>query len=266
MDWNDAYANAAHIPGAANYPPRWQREAGAFRAALGDRAREIAYGHAQSERLDLFLPDGTPQGIFVFVHGGYWQRFGRQDWSHLAAGALARGHAVAIPGYTLCPETTVTGITRQVGAAATRAAAEIAGPIRLTGHSAGGHLVSRMLCADAPLPGEVATRITKVVSISGVHDLRPLLRTGINDALRLDPAEARAESPALLEPREGVRLTCWVGSDERPEFIRQNALLANIWTGLGAVTAAVEQPGRHHFDVIDGLGDPDSPLMEELFG
>lgn len=264
MDWDDAYANAAHIPGAADFPPRWAREAAGFRAALGPRARVIAYGEAEAEKLDMFLPEGEPRGLAVFVHGGYWQRFGRRDWSHLAAGPLARGWAVAMPGYTLCPAIRVSGVTRQIGGALARAAAEVAGPIRLSGHSAGGHLVSRMLCADAPLPPEVAARVEATVSISGVHDLRPLLRTKINDALRLDGSEACAESPALLDPREGVRLTCWVGADERPEFVRQNALLANVWTGLGAATRAVEQPGRHHFDVIDGLARPDSPLCEAL--
>lgn len=266
MDWDDAYANAAHITGADDYPPRWQHAAAALRDALGPRAREIAYGEASAERLDLFLPEDSPQGLVVFVHGGYWRRFGRRDWSHLAAGSLARGWAVAMPGYTLCPEIRVSGITCQVGDAITRAAAEVTGPIRLAGHSAGGHLVCRMLCADAPLPAEIAARIGGTVSISGVHDLRPLLRTSINGDLRLDAAEARAESPALLEPRDGVRLTCWVGADERPEFVRQNALLANVWTGLGAVTAAVEVPGRHHFDIIDGLAEPDSPLMQALLG
>lgn len=266
MDWDDAYANAPHVPGAADYPPRWQREAAAFRARLGPRAREIRYGDAPAERIDLFIPEERPQGLVVFVHGGYWQRFGRGDWSHLAAGALARGHAVAMPGYTLCPEVRIADITRQVGVAITRAAVEVAGPIRLAGHSAGGHLVSRMQCTDPPTPPRIAARLVNTVSISGVHDLRPLLRTRLNGALRLDHAEARGESPVLREPRDGIRITCWVGGDERPEFIRQNALLANIWTGLGALTTAVIEPGRHHFNVIDGLTDPDSPLMQALFG
>jgi acetyl esterase/lipase len=267
MDWDDAYANAAHIPGSAAFPPRWARDAAAFRDAAGERARlGLPYGPAPADRLDLFLPAGPPRGLLVFVHGGYWQRFGREDWSHLAAGGVARGWAVAMPGYTLCPGIRVTGITRAIGAAIACAAGMVAGPIRLAGHSAGGHLVSRMLCTDAPLPEEAASRLEHTVSISGVHDLRPLLRTRLNDALRLDPEEARAESPALADPREGVRITAWVGAAERPEFLRQNALLANIWTGLGARTAAVEEPGRHHFDVIDGLADPESPLLRALLG
>lgn len=87
------------------------------------------------------------------------------------------------------------------------------------------------------------------------------MRTAMNETLGIDAAEAAAESPALLVPREGARVTCWVGADERPEFVRQSALLANIWTGLGADTSFVVEPGRHHFDVIDGLADRDSPMI-----
>ena len=185
--------------------------------------------------------------------GRIWPRAGVQH-----------GWAVAIPGYTLCPGIRVAGITRQIGAAVAHAAGLVAGPIRLAGHSAGGHLVSRMLCADASLAAAVAARIEHTVSISGVHDLRPLLRTRLNEALRLDAQEASAESPALAVPREGVRITCWVGADERPEFVRQSALLANIWTGLGARTAAFDEPGRHHFDVVQGLADARAPLLRAL--
>jgi arylformamidase len=59
---------------------------------------------------------------------------------------------------------------------------------------------------------------------------------------------------------------CWVGADERPEFRRQSALLANVWTGLGARTRAVEALGRHHFDVVADLTDAGSPLTEALAG
>ena len=269
MDWDDAYKNRDHIPGAADFPPRWAAEAAAFREHLSmtDRARlDIAYGATARERFDLFLPEGMALGLMVFVHGGYWRAFDKSDWSHLAAGALARGWAVAMPGYTLCPQIRISGITRQIGAVISAAAREMGGPIRLAGHSAGGHLVTRMLCEDAPLPEAVAARIASAVSISGVHDLRPLLRTALNDDLQLDRTEAAAESPALLIPRSATPVTCWVGAEERPEFRRQNALLANIWTGCGVPIHAVEAPDLHHFNIIDGLSDRDSPLIEALLG
>ena len=49
---------------------------------------------------------------------------------------------------------------------------------------------------------------------------------------------------------------------ERPEFIRQSQLLANIWTGLGAEIDCTIADGQHHFDVIDALIDPLSSLTE----
>jgi hypothetical protein len=140
----------------------------------------------------------------------------------------------------------------------------VVGSLFLTGQSAGGHLVTRMISATSPLPDDVRARIGHTLSISGVHDLRPLMKAAMNTELRIDEAEARVESPALLEPMPNARVTCWVGSAERPEFVRQNALLANIWTGLGAKTCIVEESGRHHFDVIDGLADPDHPLTRTL--
>jgi hypothetical protein len=110
----------------------------------------------------------------------------------------------------------------------------------------------------------VQARIRNVVSISGLHDLRPLMATKMNETLRLDETEAVAESPALLRPMDNARITCWAGGAERQEFRRQNALLANIWTGLGAVTACVVEPDRHHYTIIDGLADAGHPLTRAL--
>ncbi len=267
-DWDDAYVNAAYIPGGDQYPERWQTPAATFRASLAaDAFREsLPYGRHPRERVDLFLPPARPKGLVVYVHGGYWKAFDRGEWSHVAAGPLARGWAVALPGYPLAPEVRIAAITRSVTAAVTEAAATVPGPIHLAGHSAGGHLVTRLVCADSGLPERVRARIGTVVSISGLHDLRPFLRTAMNDILRLDAAEAAAESPALREPSPGARVHAWVGDLERPEFVRQTTLLANIWTGLGADMAQTIVPERHHFDVIEDLTDPGSDLVAALIG
>ena len=268
-DWSDAYENGGHIPGAADFVARWPQEAAAFRAALGPRARlDLPYPGPRGderERFDLFLPEGAPQGLVVFVHGGYWLRFGRETWSHLAAGPVARGWAVAMPSYTLAPEARIAGITEQVAAFLPFAATEVPGPIALAGHSAGGHLVSRLLCPDVAVPEEVLARIARTVSISGLHDLRPLMGTAMNAQLHLDAEEAAAESAALHLPRAGARLVAWVGADERPEFLRQSELIAAAWGGP-AETRLVIDAGRHHFDVVAPLTDPESPLTRTLLG
>ncbi|MFC3723678.1 alpha/beta hydrolase [Neoaquamicrobium sediminum] len=266
-DWDDAYANGANIPQGDRWPQAWVEPAKAFRDRLARDGRAqlgLAYGDAPRNRFDLFMPQGEAKGLVVFVHGGFWLRLDRSFWSHLAAGPLAHGHAVAMPSYTLCPDIRIAGIVREIGSAVEAAAGMVAGPIRLTGHSAGGHLVSRMICANSPLRDAVRSRIANTVSISGVHDLRPMMATAMNETLRIDRAEAEGESPALLEPMAAARIACWVGAAERSEFVRQNALLANAWTGLGAETLTVEELDRHHFNVIDGLADPDHALTRTL--
>ncbi|MEM7710279.1 MAG: alpha/beta hydrolase [Pseudomonadota bacterium] len=220
---DDAYSNASYIPDAAAYPPRWQAAAEAFRAATPYET--VAYGARSTERLDIFWPEDPPQGLIVFVHGGYWRRFGRSDWSHFAAGGVAAGYAVAIPGYPLVPSVRIRDITVAVSRAVEVAARRVAGPIRLTGHSAGGHLCVRLIMADAaPVCAE---RIATCVPISPMADLRPLLRQSLNADWCLDLAEAEAESPALGAPLAGPKAVVHVGVAERPSFLWQAKALGH---------------------------------------
>lgn len=268
-DWDNAYANGSNIAGGDRWPAAWVEPARAFRDTLSAQGRaqiDIAYGDKPRNRLDLFLPAARPKGLVVFVHGGYWLALDKSFWSHLATGAVDNGYAVAMPSYTLCPQIRIAGITREIAAAISKAAGLVEGPLMLTGHSAGGHLVSRMVTSTTPLAADISVRIRHVVSISGVHDLRPIMHTGMNGTLAIDEAEALAESPALLRPMDNARITCWVGGGERSEFRRQNALLANVWTGLGATTSPVVEPDRHHFSIIDGLADAAHPLTRTLIG
>ena len=257
IDWDDAYANAPYIEGADQFRPRWAAEAAAYRQNCPRAELDVAYGAHERERFDLFAPDRPAAGLLVFIHGGYWKAFDKSSWSHLARGAVEAGWAVAAPGYVLAPEARLTDIARQVARAIAAAAERVAGPIRLTGHSAGGHLATRMISAGTPLEPNVLARVERVVSISGLHDLRPLMKTTMNEILRIDEPEAASESPALLAPVIAAPVTAWVGGAERPEFLRQCRALADAWPNA---TAHVE-PGRHHFDVIEGLTTPGAPLL-----
>jgi len=266
-DWDDAYANGPNIAGGDRWPDLWVAPAQNYRRQqliAGSTELDIPYGKGPRNHLDLFRPAGDAKGLVVFVHGGFWLRLDKTYWSHLAQGAVSRGFAVAMPSYTLCPSIRISGITVEVASAIERAAELVTGPIRLIGHSAGGHLVTRMISNTSPLSATVQARIVHTVSLSGLHDLRPLMKTAMNTQLNIDQEEAWRESPALLEPIAGSRVTCWVGANERSEFLRQNALLANIWKGLGAETEVVEEPDRHHFNILKGLIEPTHPLIDLL--
>jgi len=251
MDADRAYANAAFIPGADAIAARWPVEAAAYREALGARALlDQAYGPSERQRFDLFRPAGAAVGLLVFLHGGYWMARHRGDWSHLAAGANARGWAVAMPSYTLAPQARIAATTQEAVAAVLAAAALVSGPVVVAGHSAGGHLAARLACDDQTVP------ILRVVPISPVAELEPLLATQMNATLRLDADEVASESPARRVRRGDVAAHVWVGGQERPAFLWQARTLSEEWKCTWSVA-----PGRHHFDVIDDLALPGSALM-----
>lgn len=266
-DWNDAYSNGPNIPNGSQWPDAWVTPAANYRAsaeARGCLQTDISYGPHQRNCYDLFYPASTPKGLFVFIHGGYWLALDKSYWSHLAQGAIDAGWAVAMPSYVLCPEVDISQITQMVVDAITHVSGKVDGPIVISGHSAGGHLVTSMLDQHTSMPKEIQSRIAHTVSLSGVHDLRPLLHTSMNEKLKLDSYSAAVLSPALMIPVVPSRFTAWVGGGERDEFIRQSQLLSNIWRGLGAWTQCIIEPDRHHFNVIDGLMDKDSPLMKAM--
>ncbi len=263
MELDDAYANAAHIDGAEAYPPRWSAAAAAFREGVVEQGLadlDIPYGDSPRQRFDLFLPGAAPKGLVVFVHGGYWIRFDKSVWSHLAGGALKNGWAVAMPSYDLCPDVPISTITRQIARAVSAAAAMVAGPVALAGHSAGGHLVARMV-EPGILPDPVAARLTHIMPISPVADLRPLLKTSMNAQFGLDMDKAVAESPVLMDQRHDVPVSVWVGAEERPVFLEQAMGLAEAW---GSALHIV--PALHHFDIIDAMADGDSRMVADLLG
>ncbi len=265
-DWDDAFANMAHVAGSEKLPQLWADSAAAYRAGGVKVDQDIAYGDHPREKFDLVWPDVTPRGLVMFIHGGFWMRLDKSFWTDLAEGARAQGWAVCMPSYTLAPDARISHMTRQITAAIETAAAQVQGPIRIVGHSAGGHLATRMICDDTTLSVKTLARVEAVQSISGLHDLRPLMHTKMNDILHLDEKEAQLESAVLYRPVQAIPYTCWVGGGERPEFIRQSDLMAQMWQGLDMPATCVIEGEYNHFTVLEGLRQSDSAITMNLLG
>lgn len=263
-DWAGAVDNRAAVPEHETHFADWRDRAAAYRAQHPPETR--TYGTSEREVFDLWLPEGTPRGLVIFVHGGWWMNFDKSFFSHLACGPLAHGWAVAVPSYTLLPNTTLTGLVQQMRVAVMAMAGAVPnGPLVISGHSAGGHLAAMIGTAHAGVQAQVQARLTRIVSISGVHDLRPLLPLPINETLAITAEEAATLSPALHVPLPGFDLVAWVGAKETPEFRRQNALLGVAWGGYSR-TRIVEAADLDHFTAIAPLSDPDSELTRLITG
>ncbi|MCO6415552.1 alpha/beta hydrolase [Siccirubricoccus sp. KC 17139] len=257
MDAEAEYNNRARVPEHPVILAAWKAEAAAFRTAWPEAELDLAYGPGEREKLDLFRPgpgEGWPMALFF--HGGYWQSLDRHWFSHMARGLLARGVAVAMPSYDLCPVVPLRVIVTQARAASAYLHRRSGRRLLAIGHSAGGHLAAMLLATEwrSLDPGLPADLVAAALPISGVFELEPLLPTSIATALRLTPEEARALSPRFLPPPGGA-VHAVVGAVESAEFRRQNREFAAAWGGM-----AEELPGRNHFTVLEPLADPESGL------
>jgi arylformamidase len=255
MDLQAEYDNGAKVPGFPAIVARWNTMAAAFRESWPNMELGLAYGPTPRQAMDVFWPGASRQAPMVmFIHGGYWQRMDRTPFSHLAAGLLAQGVAVAIPSYDLCPQVSMAALVEQLRQAAAFLHLRSGRGLLALGHSAGGHLTAMLMATDWASRGLPAI-VPAGLPISGLFDLPPLLATNIADPLGLDAAEARRLSPLFMAP-PGGRLHAVVGGDEGVEYTRQSRSIAEAWGGSWEAL-----PGLNHFTVVDGLALSDSVLV-----
>ncbi|MDM0058489.1 alpha/beta hydrolase [Variovorax fucosicus] len=271
--WLDRmYNNRARVPGHPAYFARWAHDSAQVRAAAPPGVIDRRYGDGVNETLDIFpAASAFSAPVLVFVHGGYWRSLDKSDHSFVAPAFTAQGVCVVVPNYALCPGTAAQPVTipdialQMVKALAWtwHHVAEHGGdPRRITvaGHSAGGHLAAMLLACDWKALGLPAQLVRNALSVSGLYDLQPLMRTpSLQEALRLTPQDARRASPALWPAPKQGQLYSVVGGDESEEFLRHNALIRKAW-GARTVPVCEELPGLNHFSVLDALADPSHAL------
>jgi arylformamidase len=264
VNYEVEYNNRARVPENPAIIAGWSRDAAAYREAHQADLKVIRYGTGERNRIDLFSGDGVG-AIVVFIHGGYWQALDGSFFSHLASGLNAHGIDVAVPSYDLCPAVSVAEIVGQMRAAS-RELAKLGRPLVVSGHSAGGHLAACMLATDwrafdASLPAQL---VTAAYAISGLFDLRPLVSTSINTALKLDDVSARAVSPLFWKSPSHGTLDAVVGGNESAEYLRQSRTIVDGWNAAGIATRFAAIPDANHFTAIAPLADPNSPMTLRL--
>lgn len=262
IDLEAEYNNRARVPDHPAHIAGWHRDAAAYRASAKCEL-DLPYGAGERNRIDFFYPESGDVGgpVVLFIHGGYWQALDKSSASHLARGANLRGLTVAVPSYSLAPSVNLATIIGEIEAAADFVMERTGRAIVASGHSAGGHLSA---CLMARSETALRRAVRAALPISGLFDLAPLVPTSINKALGLTLEEARRLSPRHWSPPVGDRLIAVVGGAESDEFRRQSRMIAEQWGEAGVVTNLYEVPGAHHFDVINGLAEPDDPLVDAL--
>jgi arylformamidase len=255
-----AYNNGAAVKNSAAKLEEWTQRSTRLRERH-QNTLDLAYGPRPRNRIDLFRC-GKPQApLLVFFHGGYWLRNAKEMFAYVAEGPMARGFDVALPGYTLAPDATLTEIVAESHAALRwlRREGARSGIARtkliVSGWSAGGHLTAMAM----GLP-EVDAGLT----VSGVFDVEPCRLNYLNDVLNLTAAEAEAMSPMRRLPERPAPLVIAYGTSELPELQRQSRDYCGVLSGAGRPAELVALTDCDHFSGLEELARPAGKLVEAL--
>ena len=253
-----AYNNRAVEPRLAQIRDDWAQRSRTL-YARARVSRDLAYGPGPRQRLDFFSAPRAGRPTVAFIHGGYWQGNEKEAYAFVAEGPLTHDLNVALIEYTLAPAARMTAIVAEIGAAMAWLCGRLqtefeAGPgLVVAGHSAGGHLTAMA----AGLPG-----VTAALPISGLFDLEPIRLSYLNQPLKMDIAEAGANSPISLS-YPVVPQTVAVGEAELPELVRQSREFAAALVAAGRPSQLLLLPGDNHFSILEQLARPDGALCRE---
>jgi arylformamidase len=254
-----AYDNTGQVADSQDYRARWWETSAALRARPMSKL-DLRFGQRPRATLDYF--PGEPGALlFVFIHGGYWQRNEKERFSFTALGPNAHGINVAVPGYTLAPDARLTDIVAEIREALSFLA-ERAGELGfdrrkllIGGWSAGGHLTAAV--ADHPA-------VAGGIPISGIFDLEPIALGVLNDKLQLSAGEVAKLSPLNNLPARSPPLELFVGGNELPELKRQSQDYVAKARSRGLPVNLTVLPGHHHFSILDELQSPDGALTKAI--
>ena len=117
-------------------------------------------------------------------------------------------------------------------------------------------------CVWPALAKDLPSQVVKnALSISGLHDLEPIMHTPFLKNVNLTPQQVRQASPALLPAPLHGQLVAVAGGDESAEFHRQAQLIQQAW-GKQAVPVCELLPGLNHFSVLEALAQPGHRLHQ----
>ena len=228
----------------SEYAARMTSTSALTRKSLGSRLATERYGDRDRNILAI-IPPSSRSEMLIWIHGGYWQG-SSIDESLMGVGDLVQqGFGFAAVEYSIAPEGSIDQMIAECASAIGYVAGKIpAATLYLGGHSAGAHL-ALSVASQYSFAG--------LVLVSGIFDVRPLVRTSINDALSLDEKQACHLSPICDSFPHTSKAEVLVGAEESPSFQAQSQAATQYLLDNGSLASLVEVAGCDHFDILENL-------------
>lgn len=211
------------------------------------------------------------KAIFVYIHGGYWQYFSRNESAFMAQ-TMSDAHILtAVLGYPIAPHATIDQIVASIEESLLKVlqlAKKLSAKVFVCGHSAGGHLAATLLLIDWKTKYNIDHQFFGgFFLVSGVYDLLPIVPTYVNNPLGMTAATARNQSPIHRARHDywlalkHVPILCVHGQYDPPSFHDQNRQYGSYLQEIGFDHVQIDElENFDHFDAIEQLEKKDQPL------
>lgn len=271
----DPFRTRDHVADFDGYVADYAAASAKTRAALPMLA-DVAYGDGPGERLDLFFPRAAATGpapVHLFIHGGYWRMFAKEDFSFVAETVTTAGAIAVVVDYALMPAVRLGHIVdqmrRAVGWIGTEIARHGGDPARLTvsGHSAGAHLATFLMEPRTTASAGPATATLRgALLLGGIYDIAPLQHSFLAPLIGLTDDEVARFSPLRRTHNPEIAAMILHGAEETEPFHRQAADFRDHLVAGGGAAVRKALAGENHMSSVRALGVAESEAGRLLAG
>ncbi|MGA2943885.1 MAG: alpha/beta hydrolase [Xanthobacteraceae bacterium] len=267
VELDAAYDQSFYAPLGFQITKRYASRSDEARRRLGQPQRE-PYGPSEVEKLDIYRAKQPNAPIFVFIHGGAWLGGSAKDYAFPAEVLVNAGaHYVALDFISVKAANgdlrVMADQVRRAVAWVYKNAASFGGdPSQLFvgGHSSGGHLCGVTLVTDWSKDFGLPANIIKGgLCMSGMYDMKPVRLSKRSTYVKFDDdMEDKMSSLRHLDQLRAPMMVTY-GSNETPEFQRQNRDFAAAVKAAGKPVELIGAPDYNHFEMCESLGNPYGP-------
>lgn len=243
----------------------------------GITVEHLRYGEGRRV-VDVFATKSTPnQGpLFVFIHGGYWQELDKSTACSIVGPLVRQGYRVAVMDYNLCPSVTLEKLMQEFTGFLNWIFryAELTNVMEITfaGHSAGAHLLARILHSPEVINPQRSQMCWALVFLCGIYDLREIYNLEMvnpKNILSLDERNAEGLSPMLWSYSDvgswrSTRIYVVVAEHDSPTFIEQSRRYTEVLKKAGFRATYKLFQKYDHFDIIEETAIDDSDITRYL--
>jgi acetyl esterase/lipase len=245
-------------------------------AALAGRstrraARDLAYGAASRQKLDIYAPRGgaANRPVLVFFYGGNWDSGDRQDYAFAGRAFAELGYVTVLPDYTHTHERPYPAFMEDAGAALAWVAAHIAehggdpGRIAVAGHSAGAYIAATL--ALDPRWGATGL-IRAAIGLAGPYDFLPF-DSPVTEHTFGDAEDLEATQPVNFVRADAPPLLLITGDADTTVRPRHSEALAARVREAGGKAELILYPGVTHTGPLKALARPfrrQAPMLTDI--